>query len=134
MLRALGEDPRRCGYTDAQIERGLEALEKRSVKQLGSDAAHLYHLLLEKGLIGKNPHTIALAKKHPEIQKLRFDNERSLFSDLPEHIREPLFAIMSKYSDGAVQLIDRKWHTLALEEEVMDAPYFLKTTHEKKGH
>ncbi|MGB5554878.1 MAG: hypothetical protein WBM83_09495, partial [Flavobacteriaceae bacterium] len=125
MLKALNEDPKRCGYTEEQIEKGLKALSERSVKQIGSDAAHLYHLLVEQNLIAKTEHTRKLAKEHSEIVKLRFDNERSMLSDLPKHIRKPLFAILSEYSDGAVQLHERKWHTFALENEVDEPPYFL---------
>ena len=62
---------RQCG----EIGDGLQALEKQSVKQLGSDASHLYYLLLSKGLITRNEHTRKLAKEHSEISKLRFDEE-----------------------------------------------------------
>lgn len=125
MLKALDEDPKRCGYSENQIEIGLKALGQRNVKQIGSDAAHLYNLLLQKKLIEKNEHTLKIAKAHPEIVKLRFDNERSLLSDLPKHIRKPLFSILSKYSDGAVRLLDRKWHTFIIEDEVLGPAYFL---------
>ncbi len=125
MLKALGEDPMRCGYTGEQIEKGLKALASKSVKQLGSDAAHLYSLLLEKKLIDVNDHTKQLARKHPEIVKLRFDNERSELADLPVHIRKPLFDILQEYSEGAVLLKGRKWHTFALGEELLTTPYYL---------
>ena len=131
MLTALDEDPKRCGYTDVQIEKGLEALAKRSVKQLGSDAAQLYYMLLNKGLITKNEHTLKLAKEHPEIVQLRFDNERSTFTDLPTHIRKPLYNILAKYCDGAVQLRDRKWYTFVPENQNFETPYFLNKEHEK---
>ena len=117
MLKVLNEDPKRCGYTQAQIEKGLKALSARSVKQIGSDASHLYYLLVGKGLVEKNEHTLRMAKPHPEILKLRFDNERSMMDDLPHHIRKPLFEILAKHSDGAVQWHDRKWHTFTLEFE-----------------
>lgn len=125
MLKALDEDPKRCGYTQEQIEKGLKALSARSVKQIGSDAAHLYYLLVEKGLIDKTGHTLKLAKEHPEIVKLRFDNERSMMNDLPMQIRKPLFEILSKYSEGTVRLHDRKWHTFTLRNEDYEIPYFL---------
>jgi hypothetical protein len=48
------------------------------------------------------------------------------------HIRKPLFRILDQYSEGAVLLIGRKWHTLALEEEILNTPYFLKVTDEKE--
>lgn len=126
MLKALDEDPKRCGYTQAQIEKGLKALSARSVKQIGSDASHLYHILLEKGLIEKNEHSLKMAKVHSEIVQLRFDNERSMMSDLPKHIRKSLFQILFQYSDGAVQLRDRKWYTFTPEFEDDKTPYFLK--------
>ena len=125
MLKALDEDPKRCGYSENQIENGLKALGQQKVKQIGSDAAHLYNLLLQKNLIDKNEHTLKIAKSHPEMVKLRFDNERSLLSDLPQHIRKPLFSILSKYSDGAVQLLDRKWHTFIMEDGALESAYFL---------
>lgn len=132
MLKALGEDPSRCGYNQDQIEKGLQALASRSVKQIGSDAAHLYSLLLKGKLIEKNAHTTSLAREHPEIVKLRFDNERSMLEDLPMHIRKPLFDILQQYSEGSVRLVDRKWHTFALEQELQSTPYFLTAKDEKE--
>ena len=125
MLKALNEDPKRCGYSDAQIEKALNDLSERSVKQIGSDAAHLYYLLVSQGLILRNEHVSKLAREHPEIVKLRFDNERSMMADLPVHIRKPLFDILLGYSDGAVRLHDRKWHTFALHNEAYAVPYYL---------
>jgi hypothetical protein len=132
MLKALGEDPGRCGYTGEQVEKGLNALAAKSVKQLGTDATHLYHLLLKANLIDRNEYTLKLGREHPEIEKLRFDKERSQIRDLPQYIRKPIFRIFEQYSEGAVQLIDRKWHTLVLDEQVLSTPYFLKATHEKE--
>ena len=126
MLKVLDEDPKRCGYAETQIEKGLKALSARSVKQIGSDAAHLYYLLVEKGLVEKNEHSLKLAKAHPAILKLRFDNERSMMSDLPIHSRRPLFEILAKYTDGAVRYHDRNWHTFTLQKEDFETPYFLK--------
>ncbi|MCJ7468483.1 MAG: hypothetical protein MUO53_17520 [Maribacter sp.] len=125
MLTALNEDPKRCGYTDAQIEKCLKALTEHSVKQLGSDVAHLYYLLVQQNLIEKNEYTLKLAKEHPEILKLRFDNERSTLSDLPMHIREPLLKILTHYSDGCARLQDRKWHTFVLGNEDLKTAHFL---------
>ncbi len=132
MLMALDEDPKRCGYTEDQIKKGLAALENRGVKQLGSDAAHLYFLLVSKGLIGDTEHTRKLAKRHEEIVSLRFDNERSDIADIPLHIRKPLLKILSEYSEGSVQLRDRKWYTFAPDKSYLERPYFLKKNDEFK--
>lgn len=130
MLKALDEDPRRCGYTEAQIERALKALAAKSVKQIGSDAAHLYHLLLHKGLIEKNERTQKLAKPHPEILQLRFDQERSKLADLPESIRQPLFRILQEYAEGATRLANGKPHALELDPEFFQQAYFLSKSNE----
>ncbi len=124
MLRALDEDPCRCGYTLEQVANGLKALERQSVKQIGSDASHLYHLLLVKGLIKKNDHTKRLAKRHDEITKLRFDGERSTLSDMPVDIRKPLFDIFGKYADGAVQRKKHRWMDIELDDTFLTTlPY-----------
>ena len=122
MLRALDEDPRRCGYTKEQIANGLKALERQSVKQIGSDASHLYHLLLSKKLIKRNDHTNRLAKRHDEITKLRFDAERSTLSDMPVDIRKPLFDIFCQYADGAVQRKMHRWMDIELNKRFLTMP------------
>ncbi len=126
MLTALDENPENCGYTKAQIAQGLLALESHSVKQIGSDAAHLYHLLIEKNRIKPNDHTRRLAKKHEEITRLRFDRERSNLEDLPEYVRKPLFDILYAYADGAVMRRDRRWEEIQLDDAFSNAvPYKL---------
>jgi hypothetical protein len=111
MLKALDEDPKRCGYTDEQIAKGLHALSIKKVKQIGSDAAHLYQILLDKGLIEDNDHTRKLAKSHPEIMQLRFDKERSKIEDLPAHIVKPLFAIFLEYAEAVIRE-NQQWKTI----------------------
>jgi creatinine amidohydrolase/Fe(II)-dependent formamide hydrolase-like protein len=124
MLSALDEDPKNCGYTDDQITKGLLSLETNSVKQIGPDAAHLFYLLTKKGLIARTTHTIKLAKSHPYILKLRFDNERSMLEDIPMYIRKPLLSLLLPYSDGAVQFKDRKWQDIdILTSEIINRPY-----------
>ena len=126
MLCALDENPARCGYSEAQTAAGLAALEMQSVKQIGSDASHLYHLLLEKNCIRKNPHTIKIAKEHSEITKLRFDKERSNLADTPMYIREPLFALLNAYGDGAVMRVARRWQDIILDASFLTAtPYLM---------
>lgn len=123
MLIALNEDPKRCGYNDQQIEAGLKKLAKRSVKQLGSDAAHLYQLLVDKGVLEKNEHTLKLAKKHPEIMKLRFDNERSKLEDLPMHIRHRLIELFIPYTDGITMQKDKTWQDIPSSQLDFTVPY-----------
>lgn len=124
MLKALDADPRNCGYTEEQIAKGLKALESKKVKQIGSDAAHLYHLLLEKDLIDKNEHTQKLGKANSQIVKLRFDKERSNLADLPSYIRQPLLKIFAAHTDGAMQLQARHWQDVKLTNEFIQKPIY----------
>ncbi len=119
MIKALDENPEKCGYSEAQITDGLIALATKSVKQIGSDAAHLYFMLLEKNLIERNEFTIKAARQHDEIMKLRFDHERSKLEDMPSHIRKPLFEILSKYANGAVKREDKHWIDIAINDDFL---------------
>ncbi|MCJ7801491.1 MAG: hypothetical protein MUP82_03935 [Candidatus Marinimicrobia bacterium] len=120
MIKALDENPEKCGYTKAQINNGLVALSSKSVKQIGSDAAHLYYIMLDKNLIEQNDFTRKVAKEHPEIMKLRFDQERSNLEDLPKYIRKPLFEILSLHVDGAVKRINNKWTDIEINDNFIN--------------
>jgi hypothetical protein len=120
MIKSLEEDPEKCGYSDTQIRHGLQALSSKSVKQIGSDASHLYFIMLDKNLIDKNEFTRNAAKKHPEIMKLRFDRERSNLEDIPKYIRKPLFDILGQYSDGAVKRINKQWVDFEINDEFLE--------------
>ena len=120
MITALDENPERCGYTRKQIGEGLMALSGKSVKQLGSDASHLYFMLKEKGLLEDNEFTRRSARAHKEILKLRFDEERSNLEDLPKHIRRPLFSILAEHADGAVKRRGRDWIEFELDDTILN--------------
>ena len=126
MITALGESPENCGYEREQIDKALKQLANTSVKQIGTDAGHLYHLLLKNGCIERNAFTEKLAKEHPTVMQLRFDNERSTLEDMPEHLRKPLFSILSKYSDGVVIKKDKQWVHQELSKAFLETkPYKL---------
>ena len=131
MMVALGANPENCGYSPEQIQSGLEQLAYKSVKQIGSDAAHLYYMLLEKGAIAANPFTKKVAREHPEILKLRFDKERSNLEDLPRHIRKPLLEILEAYAGETVQREGQHWKTEALSanqlEQTKYKPYEIQS-------
>jgi hypothetical protein len=120
MIKSLDENPEKCGYNETQIKNGLASLSAKSVKQIGSDAAHLYFMMLEKNLIERNDFTRKAAKEHPEIMKLRFDQERSNLEDLPNYIRKSLFDILYHYSDGAVKRIDNKWVDVEMNDDYLN--------------
>ncbi|MBF0290025.1 MAG: hypothetical protein HQM14_19585 [SAR324 cluster bacterium] len=119
MITSLGDDPEKCGYNALQIKKGLEALARKSVKQIGSDAGHLYFMMLDKNLIEQNDFTAKAARKHPEIMKLRFDNERSNLEDMPLHIRKPLFKILGEYAQGAVRRVNNRWVDINVDDDFL---------------
>lgn len=124
MITVLDESPENCGYKPHQIQHALKQLSNLSVKQIGSDAAHLYHLLMQKQAIEENDFTKKIAKAHPRVLQLRFDNERSSLEDMPEHLRKPLFNILSEYSNGAVELQNKQWTPINLTPEFLNGkPY-----------
>ena len=114
MLTALDADPHHCGYNDEQIAHALKSLSQTSVKQLGSDAAHLFFLLQEKGLVQTEPGAGISPKAHPEIMKLRFDRERSHIDGIPSDLRRPLYSVMLRYADGSVMQQGRRWEDFEL--------------------
>jgi creatinine amidohydrolase/Fe(II)-dependent formamide hydrolase-like protein len=124
MLAALDEDPGQCGYTQEQIKACLQALESRGIKQIGSDAAHLYALLLDKGLIQRTPHTEHLARPHPHIERLRFDNERSMLRDIPAQMRQPILNVFLQYALGVVQMENRQWKEIPLTTAFINGPLY----------
>jgi hypothetical protein len=120
MMVALGADPGACGYTRAQVSAGLQLLALKPVRQIGSDASHLYYLLKVAGKIPDTEHSRKLARPHPEILKLRFDAERSQVEDLPFPVRKPLFHILQQYADGCVHWTSRGWEPFDLNDLILE--------------
>ncbi len=108
MLTALDESAKPCGYTEKQIEAGLQNLKTKKLKQIASDAGHLYFMLTQKGILQSK------SKGHPEIMHLRFDKEHSHIDGIPVDLRAPLYGIYLQYSEGAVHRVARKWEKFDL--------------------
>ncbi len=109
MLSVVDVNPQHCGYTKTLIEAGLSALADQKIKQIGSDASHLYFLLDKKGLI-----VHPTAKAYPEIMKLRFDQVRSTINTMPKDLRSFLYPIFLEHADGAVLRKNRQWQEIDL--------------------
>ncbi|MCJ7679737.1 MAG: creatininase family protein, partial [Candidatus Aminicenantes bacterium] len=122
MLIALGEDPKRCGYTPDQIEFCLKELSQKSVHQEAPGAEHLLHLLKSGGHL---PPPVPLqGKKRPEIMRLRFEEERSPLNTLPPDIRRRLWSVFAEYADGAVRKVGRRWEDFSPSSgSGLDDPY-----------
>lgn len=129
MIKGLGENPTNCGYSEQQIEKALKELAYKKVKQIGSDAAQLHYLLLSRGLIEGSDISRKVAREHPEVMKIRFDNERSNLEDLPNHVRKPLFDIFSEYANGAVEMSDKYWQPIEINKQFLNQkPYKFHAT------
>lgn len=109
MLSVLGESPERCGYSREQIDYSLKTLGNKGVKQLGTDASHLFHLLLQENLLDRDSVNAGLAREHASIMKLRFDQERSTLTDIPLKLHQQLIEIYLQYAQGAVQRQNKQW-------------------------
>ncbi|MDG6220836.1 MAG: creatininase family protein, partial [Candidatus Thermoplasmatota archaeon] len=109
MLLAAGKDPKKCGYTEKQVELCLSALKEKGVHQETVGAEHLAHMLSEKGMLGGGKMGKILARPRQEIMSLRFDKEKSPPNYLPLDIRMPVLDLMLGHAHGAVQRNGKMW-------------------------
>jgi hypothetical protein len=108
MLSALGGDPVRCGYTEAQIDACLRRLPNKGMHQESATAEHVLSLLRGKGLVGGGEG----ASPHPEVEGLRFDSEHSPIDEIPTELRKPLLELCLRYARGALRWRDGHWQEL----------------------
>ena len=118
MLSALDESAEKCGYTLQQISDALLKTGSSGVKQIGSDAQHLYFMLLKKNLIPLKAANASFAKAHPEILKMRFDGKRSALNDMPIELYRQLIPIMLEYAEGAVKRNRNRWIEMDVMSEI----------------
>ena len=114
MLSALGADPAICGYTPEQVSEALEQLPQSPLKQEPAAFAHLLYRLDQRGLVQLSPKQRAFAKAHPEIEKIRFDQECSQIQDIPVALRVPLYNIFLEHTAGAARRVGRIWQDVDL--------------------
>jgi hypothetical protein len=120
MLVAEGVDPALCGYRPEQVAACLQALATAGVHQEAECAEHVLHLLAGLGLLpsptlavrGRGPR----ARAHPEVVKLRFDQEHSPLDEIPSDLREKLLRIYLEHADGVVRRAGGAWTEMNLTE------------------
>ncbi len=124
MLKALGEDPQRCGYTPGQIEYCLEALAQKPVHQEAAGAQHLLYLLQSGGHL--QTRSSLHGKERPEIMQIRFHPEIAPPHTLPLEIRRKIWDIFVKYAQGTVRKAGRHWEEFPLfsEPDMETPPHF----------
>lgn len=129
LLASLGSSAEKCGYSVQQIKDAIVNLEKKGVKQLETDASHLYYILKQKNIISKNTEIASLARSHPYVMKLRFDRERSNLNDVPVQLMKKLVPIYLKYADGTVRRQDKQWIDFDVQAELLRSdPYPFEVT------
>ena len=116
MLSVLSEPAERCGYSPEQVVKALEVTENSGVKQLDSDAGHLYHLLVKKRLIPENCQVGRMAREHAPTMKLRYGRGISMPNDMPLSLYKDLLPIYLQYAEGMVRRKQRSWVELTREE------------------
>jgi len=110
MLAALGEDPKRCGYTTEHIQACMVALFKKGVyTQASAEAGHLFYLLSQAEAVQMPADIRSTVKSHPEIMQVRFDPKASPISGIPADLRPDLYRIFMEHADGAVERSGNHW-------------------------
>ena len=122
MLTVLDESAEKCGYTSQQISEALLKTGASGVKQIGSDAQHLYFMLVQKNLIPKKAANASFAREHPFVIKMRFDGKRSALNDFPVDLYRKLIPIFLEYTGGAVKRSRKDWIDMDISAELEVAP------------
>jgi len=125
LLIANDLDPRWLHYSPEDIQNLQASLNQETLHQEALGSQHLYFLLEKKGFQftreGKAPRDGRLPKEHPEIEKLRFDSQRSRVNIIPDRIRRQVFEIMLEHSPGAVRMEQGQWKDFDLLAAVEEA-------------
>ena len=125
MLRRLGADPARCGYTAEQIEHCLRALASpASHQEAAGERPAADHARRGGATCRVTASSRRTSRPHPEVLKLRFDRERSPIDGIPADLRRGLFQIFLEHADGAVRRTGRVWvPTDPLDDPELFSPY-----------
>ena len=109
MLLALGADPGVCGYTEEQARFCLKKLQEEGIHQENRGAAHIGHLLKNRGLLEGDSVGSVRVREYPELLRVRFDPDRSPPEGMPVDLRGPLYHIWVQHASGASLRSGRTW-------------------------
>jgi hypothetical protein len=107
MLTALDADPARCGYKRNQIKRIMKDLVDTTLRQDAATSGHTLYLLSRKGLI--TAEKASRIKPHSQIMKLMIDKDKSPKDEIPDDLRDRLFAICLEHADGMAERQGKAW-------------------------
>ncbi|UCG51043.1 MAG: creatininase family protein [Candidatus Latescibacterota bacterium] len=124
MVLANDGAPVVCGYDHSQVDECLAALAVKPTHQEQAGAEHLVWMLRQNGLLDDTDRVTAPSREHPEIMKLRFDQERSPMEGIPQELRLPLYRILLQHADGAVRRKGKMWTEIDLPTDAaLHQPY-----------
>ena len=127
MLKAVGADPQRCGYTAEQIDGCLRALATAGVHQEAAGEQQLLTMLTELDLLPRQVETTAKFKPRPEVLQVRIDPERSPMDGVPVDLRRGIYQIFLEHAHGAVRRNGRVWvPSHPLDDPELFSPYRLE--------
>lgn len=118
LLTVLDVPAGNCGYESKQIEDALVKTGSLGVKQIDSDAQHLYFLMLKKKLIPDTVVRAVDARERPQIMKMRFDRQRSALNDMPLELYKQILPVFLEYAEGAVRRSNRQWIPVDVYAEI----------------
>jgi creatinine amidohydrolase/Fe(II)-dependent formamide hydrolase-like protein len=134
MVLANDGDPTVCGYTPDQIKGCLNALSQGGLHQEAAASRHLLWVLQQKGLVRAPEDRKSVVKEHPEIEKVRFEAERSPADCIPQDIREPLYRIFLEHANGATRRTGRVWVDFdLLSDPGLHSPYLFERRKPRKA-
>ena len=124
MLTAIGADPQRCGYTEAQVQHCLQRLASGRIHQEAAGAEQLLYLLSQAKMIDLDGEAGPQPQERPEVISMRFDGECSPFDAIPLNLRAPLYRIYSQYTRGALLCNRGHWRAMdPLSATALNSPY-----------
>lgn len=129
MIKALGGDPGKCGYTEKQVSECLNALSSGGIHQEKPVIDHVMHLLSIKNLIDIPEPEAKRLRPVPEVLKLRFVKPESPVDLIPVDLRYPLYKILGEHGGGAVIRREGEW----VNYELTEGDRKLKKTNKLKG-
>jgi creatinine amidohydrolase/Fe(II)-dependent formamide hydrolase-like protein len=125
MLKAIGRNPKDCGYTDISIKSSLSQLLDKGIHQEVEGFHQLLFMLKQKGLL----ESAKKVRPSPQILNIRIDKKKSPLTDIPIDLRKPLLDIIIQHAAGIVTRVGNRWVGLEMNNiPGLDDPYPFETS------
>ncbi|HWG91920.1 MAG TPA: hypothetical protein VNZ52_13805 [Candidatus Thermoplasmatota archaeon] len=111
-----GLDPTKIRYTKADVARLPERVATTHLKLDRGEAENSLSKLVERGWPFQGSFNGFEPREHPAVDRLRFDEEMSLLTNLPEHLRANVHRLFLEHAKGALLKRGGKWAPLSREQ------------------